>query len=253
MSVAHSVAEVLRGHVTLELECIDRMYLNACVPKLQYDEGVSRFFRFHRGHRFASSALMEPITRAFVAEIQSFALAEGIPIVEFEKDQRKDEVAAEYLAEFTASEGVLFIGKAQEKARVFRTVKRRNSSTGTSYVWIQKSSALVNHYYFYAVDQEFGPFFLKFCSYFPYNAKLCINGHEYLKRQLAKRGMEFEPLDNGIFRCADPERAQQIAEGLTAAKIDRLLRRWLRRLPHPFTAKDLVGSPRRHRDASAPA
>ena len=52
-----------------------------------------------------------------------------------------------------------------------------------------------NHYYFYCVDQDFGPFFLKFCSY---NAKLCINGHEYLKRQLAKRGVKFEALDNGI-------------------------------------------------------
>ena len=40
----------------------------------------------------------------------------------------------------------------------------------------------VNHYYFYCVDEDFGPFFLKFCSYFPYNAKLCINGNEYLKR-----------------------------------------------------------------------
>ena len=36
----------------------------------------------------------------------------------------------------------------------------------------------VNHYYFYCVDENFGPFFLKFCSYFPYNAKLCVNGHE---------------------------------------------------------------------------
>src|ERR1700685_4321088 len=58
--------------------------------------------------------------------------------------------------------------------------------------------------YFYCVDEDFGPFFLKFCSYFPYNAKLCINGHEYLKRQLAKRGVAFEALDNGIRSCADP-------------------------------------------------
>ena len=57
---------------------------------------------------------------------------------------------------------------------------------------------MVNHYYFYCVDEDFGPFFLKFCSYFPYNAKLCINGNEYLKRQLAKRGVAFEALDNGV-------------------------------------------------------
>jgi hypothetical protein len=101
-----------------------------------------------------------------------------------------------------------------------------------------ESTAMVNHYYFYCVDEDFGPFFLKFCSYFPYNAKLCINGHEYLKRQLARRGVEFEALDNGIGSCADPKLMQQLSDGLSADKIDRLLRKWLRRLPHPFPARD---------------
>jgi hypothetical protein len=97
---------------------------------------------------------------------------------------------------------------------------------------------MVNQYYVYAIDRDFGPFFLKFSSYFPYNAKLCLNGHEYAKRQLAKAGIAFEALDNGIQSCAEPERLQAICDGLSAAKIDALLRKWLRRLPHPFTAAD---------------
>ena len=64
---------------------------------------------------------------------------------------------------------------------------------------------MVNHFYFYGLDEDFGPFFLKFCTYFPYNAKLCINGHEYVKRQLAKEGIAFEALDNGILTCANPD------------------------------------------------
>jgi len=99
---------------------------------------------------------------------------------------------------------------------------------------------MVNHYYFYCVDEDFGPFFLKFGSYFPYNAKLCINGHEYLKRQLTKRGVKFEALDNGIKSCADPKLMQQLCDGLSADRIDRLLRKWLRRLPHPFPPRDRV-------------
>jgi hypothetical protein len=66
MTVTHSVAEVLNAHVELELECIDRMYLNVYVPQLQHDKGVVGFFRFHRGHTFASSALMKPISERFV-------------------------------------------------------------------------------------------------------------------------------------------------------------------------------------------
>jgi hypothetical protein len=88
------------------------------------------------------------------------------------------------------------------------------------------------------VDRDFGPFFLKFCSYFPFNAKLCLNGHEYAKRQLAQQGIAFEALDNGILSCADPKRLQKICEGLSAARIDALLRKWLRLLPHPFTGAD---------------
>ena len=97
---------------------------------------------------------------------------------------------------------------------------------------------MVNQYYVYAVDRDFGPFFLKFSSYFPYNAKLCLNGHEYAKRQLAKEDITFEALDNGVLSCADPARLQAICDGLSAARIDALLRKWLRRLPHPFTAAD---------------
>jgi hypothetical protein len=238
MSVPRTVADVMGQHVTLEVECIDRMYLNVYQPKLQTERGVASFFRFHRGHTFASSVLMEPISQAFIQGIEAFAKKEKVPLLTFAKGQRKDDVAAEYRARFSGSEGVLFIGKAQEKTRVFRTEKRTNSATGQKYPWIVKSTAMVNQYYLYAIDADFGPFFLKFGSYFPYTAKLCINGHEYVKRQLAKEGIAFEALDNGVLSCADPKRLQRIADGLSAAKIDALLRKWLVRVPHPFTPAD---------------
>ena len=238
MTLPHSVADVLDEHVSLELECIDRMYCNLYVPILQTEQGVAWFFRHHRGYDFASSALMAPMTRKFVESIEAFADREGIDVVQFRRHERKEDVAKRYLAEFRAQEGVLFIGKAQEKASVIRTERRRNPRTGQSYAWLVKSSAMVNQYYFYCVDRDFGPFFIKFCSYFPYNGKLCLNGHEYLKRQLARRRIAFEPLDNGILRCDDPEQMQKLADDLDAAKIDALLRKWFRRLPHPFPAKD---------------
>ncbi|MDE0002777.1 MAG: hypothetical protein OXQ29_08790 [Rhodospirillaceae bacterium] len=73
---------------------------------------------------------------------------------------------------------------------------------------------MADHHYFYIVDDDFEPLVFKFCSYFPYNAKLRINGHEYLKRQLAKRGVAFEALDNGVLSCADPALMQRLADGL---------------------------------------
>jgi len=238
MSLTQSVAQMLRERVTLEVESIDRLYLNVYVPKLQRVQGVVGFFREARGATFASSALMEPITTAFIKELERFAQAQGVPLLTFAPGQRKDEVAQEYLASFLQQEGVLFIGKAQEKATVWRTERRYNAQTGQPYAWLVKSSAMVNQYYIYAVDRDFGPFFLKFCSYFPYNAKLCLNGHEYLKRQLTAEGITFEALDNGILSCANPARLQEICDSLDAPRIDALLRTWLARVPHPVTPEE---------------
>ena len=238
MSIALSVAEVLRDHVVLEVEAIDRMYLNVYVPHLQSVGAVVGYLRVHRGQRFASTTAVTPMTEAFVRNIDQFVNHEGVDLVAFQKWQRKDDVTQKYLRLFREREGVLYVGKAQEKARVMRTERRRSRHTGGTYPWIVESTAMVNHYYFYCVDEDFGPFFLKFCSYFPYNAKLCINGHEYLKRQLAKRGVAFEALDNGIKSCGDPALMQRLSDGLSAPRIDRLLRKWLRRLPHPFPARD---------------
>jgi hypothetical protein len=223
--------------VILEVESIDRMYLNVYQPKLQTERQAACFFRFQRGQSVASTVPMGVMTNAFLRQVDAFVEQHQIPVVPFKKGQRKDDVAAEYRARFPGSEGVVFLGKAQEKVTVFRTEKR-TAANGKKYPWIVKSATPVNQFYFYCIDEDFGPFFLKFSTYFPYNAKLCLNGHEYVKRQLAKEGIVFEPLDNGIFSCANPKRLQQICDSLSAAKIDALLRKWLAKLPHPYTAKD---------------
>src|SRR5262249_39800091 len=151
-----------------------------------------------RGLALITTSLHRSSNEAFIHNIEQFVAGEGVDLITFEKGQRKDDVTQRYLQKFRKSEGVLYVGKAQEKARIMRTERRRSKRTGATYPWIVQSTAMVNHYYFYGVDEDFGPFFLKFCSYFPYNAKLCLNGHEYLKRQLAKWGVAFEALDNGI-------------------------------------------------------
>jgi hypothetical protein len=120
---------------------------------------------------------------------------------------------------------------------LFRTEKRRNAD-GAAYPWIVRATGVVNHFYVYAVDANFGPFFLKFCSYFPYNAKLCLNGHEWAKRQAAKAGIGFTALDNGFATCADPAALQAICGRLGPAQIQALLDKWLAILPTPFTDAD---------------
>lgn len=238
MNVPQTAADVLQDHVTLETESIDRMYLNVYVPQLQHVGGMVGYLHGCKGLRFASTAAVAPMTERFLKAVDDFVQRTGVDVVQFKKGERKDEVTQDYLARFQGTEGVLYVGKAQEKARVMRTERRRSPHTGGTFPWIVPSTAMVNHLYFYCVDEDFGPFFLKFCTYFPYNAKLCLNGNEYAKCQLRRRGIAFEALDNGVRHCADPDALQRICDRMDDARIDRLLRKWLRRLPHPFSKAD---------------
>lgn len=233
MSLPRTVADVIDQHVTLELESLDRVYLNVYQPKLQTPKAVFYFLREFHGQGAVSSHKMRTITERFLRAIEEYARQHQVPVVSLEKGQRKEDVAAQYLKRSDGGEGLLFIGKAQEKARTFRTEGRRNAR-GETYPWIVDSTAMVNQYYFYGVDADFGLFFLKYSSYFPYGAKLCFNGHEYLKRQLAKEGIEFAELANGILRCDHPQRMQELANRLTPQRIQSFLRKWQLRLPCPF-------------------
>ena len=65
-----------------------------------------------------------------------------------------------------------------------------------------------------------------------------VNGHEYLKRQLNKHHIGYQPLSNGVLSCQAPAQLERLAQELTPEKIDQLLRKWLALLPHPFTPND---------------
>lgn len=240
MNATPTLAQLQSEHVVMELECIDRMYLNAYVPQLTTENGIAAFCRGYLGHQFASTKQAAAMTETFVRSIHAFLERERLELVRFKKGQRKDDEMQKRLRAFLKSgrtEGVVFVGVAQENARVPRTTRIRGTNGGTI-PWIIYSKMPVNQYYFYCYDADFGPFFLKFCSYFPYVGKLCLNGHEYLKCQLRERGIGFTALDNGLLACADIKAAQRIANGLSSVKIDALFRKWLARLPHPYSPKD---------------
>ena len=243
MTLPRSAADVLNEHVVFQVECIDRMYLNLYQSRLQYELGLIGFLREQLGCTIASTAPLAKVSDAFTAQIHRFVQAQQVPLVHFAKGQRKDDVMHEHLAAFEAAgrtEGVVFVGRAQEKNRVFRTEKRRDQD-GKAYPWIVKSTGIINQWYFYCVDEDFGPFFMKFSSYFPYTGKLCINGNHWAQRQAARAGIGFTALDNGfaaLDNLEDLPRLQEICDLLGPEQIDVLTRKWLARLPHPFTAAD---------------
>ncbi len=106
--------------------------------------------------------------------------------------------------------------------------------------WLAGDTAMVNHFYFYGFDSDFGPFFIKFATYFPYTAKVCINGHELANRQAAKAGIAVRDAGQRCsLSCDDPaSRAADLRLLVARHMIDAFVRKWLARLPHPFTSAD---------------
>jgi len=238
MTLPRTAAQVLSDHVTLEIRCIDRMLLTFRQPRPQYGAGIHGFFCHHRGNLFVSSVLMHPMTDMFAADIHHYIAARDLDLVHFAKGQRKDEVAREYLAGHDGGEQLLFVGVAQEKTRVWRTRQRRDPVTGKRYPWLCQEPAMVNHWYFYGFDADFGPFYMKFCGYFPFTGQIYLNGHEYAMRQCAKARIGFTALDNAFGSASDQAAVQRAGDGLTDQKMYRFAGKWLARLPHPFTAED---------------
>ena len=161
-----NVHELIRDHVTLSIRCLDRLYLHAYLPKLQTSGGLCYFLRDHLGHPIPSPALFAPMLDRFVGAIKTYATTQDVPLITFERGQRKDDVVADYRARRPLDDGVVVIGVAQEKMRAFKAHKRSGPQGGVTFDFSRQSVA-VNHYYFYVQDPEWGPAFLKFGTYRP--------------------------------------------------------------------------------------
>jgi hypothetical protein len=236
-------AMLLREQVTLTCRSIDRIFLQAYVPKLQSVGLVCRFLRWQRGFRIPSSAAFGKIGAAYVAEVHRFAEANGIPVHYFAKGENKEQLARPLL-EAAAREGgrgrVVLIGIAQEKASVWRSWKAKGQQHA-AYPHMEwgRQMAYVNHFYFYLWDPDWGGAFWKTNAYAPFPVWIWLNGHEWAKRQLDKAGIAYTALDNGFRSCDDPAGLQRICDRLGPAAVGRFFWRWQRRLPSPFTRADL--------------
>jgi hypothetical protein len=132
---------------------------------------------------------------------------------------------------------VAAIGVAQEFQRVW-TAYEGKTSAGTPRWSFVKQDRRVTCYYFYLWDEDFGPAFIKACAYFPYPAKIWLNGHEWAKRQAERAGIGVTALSNGFAACDDPAALQAICDRLGPGTINVFVQRWLHRLPLPLSPAD---------------
>src|SRR6478752_6140737 len=212
--------DVLDGHVTLDLQCLDRIYLNGYVPNLQVGGQIVQFLA-GQGFPIPSPAVVGRIGDRFREAVRRLADTEHIPVVRFAKHARKLDVMRPYLDRQagTGRSGIAAIGVAQD------------------FEW-GRADRRVLCFYFALWDEEFGPAFVKICSYLPYPIKIWLNGHEWTKQQAARAGIGFTALDNGFAATDDPVGLQAICDRLGPADIAAFADRWWPRIPLPLTPAD---------------
>ena len=240
-----NINDVLDGHVGLEIECVDRLYLNDCIPNLQVGGQVERFCTQHLGQPIASPVVIDKIGNRFRRAVTAFAAAHHVPILALKKPDRSrwDDRKLDHVrpslerAERAGRFGVVAIVAVQEFQWVFTATKRRGAASAVWFDWT-KTERRVGIYYFYVLDPDFGPGFIKLCTYFPYPAKVWVNGHEWAKRQADRAGLSYTALSNGFATSAQPRRRQRLCDRFGPGHVQRFFNRWMTVIPTPLTASD---------------
>lgn len=196
------------------LHCLDRVLVRGTLlgmrfpgetGKLLKDSGVAT-------HDFPRWAKV--LTSLIRDRAEEIALEHGLEI-EFvsKKDFRKEDRVADILRRRGDHPGLVHIFGAMESCREFRVARNGERS------WLVEKSNKCLHYYFYVLDPEFGLVFFKVATYAPFSFTFYFNGHSWLARQLAARGIQHRLVDNLFVEIEQWDVAQKIAAKLEARQL----------------------------------
>jgi hypothetical protein len=238
-----TVARLLDEHVSFRCTSVDRIAVRGYIPGLQYEGGMVKFLLNRTGGTIPSPVLLNRNHERLVNDLEALEENTGVRVIRFKVGQSKEEIARPYQDEASAAgrPGLVLVGKAQERTSSWRGFVDDTHAAhrpGHPHMAWRRQSSVPDHWYFYFFDPEWGPAFIKMCSYAPYPLWCCANGHEWAKCQLTKAGVGFEALDNGLRSVQDPAAAHRICARLGAGHLRGLLARMMAVIPDPLSAHD---------------
>jgi hypothetical protein len=237
-----TVARLLAEHVSFRCRSVDRVAIRGYIPGLQYEGGVVKFL-VSQGNTIPSPAALVRNHDRLVSELDRLILSSGVEAVRFRRGDCKEDIARPYqdVAATKGAFGLVLVGKTQERISAWRGYvdsSHDQHRPGHPHISWSRQSAVPDQWYFYFADPQWGPAFVKLCSYAPYPLWCCCNGHEWAKRQLTLAGIGFKALDNGLLAVDDAVAAHRVCARLSAGHVIDLLRRCMATIPDPLTVSD---------------
>src|SRR5262249_53527594 len=103
------------------------------------------------------------------------------------RGRSKEDLAREIAERDGIREGLIAVFAAVEPCMSFNVRGNRE----THKLEVVRGARKCLHFYFYIMDREFGFMHVRLQSWFPFNIQVYVNGHEWLCRQLERRGVGF--------------------------------------------------------------
>jgi hypothetical protein len=220
-----------RAAIKFGYSCFDHLLFNTFIQSLQIPGAVYHFLHRRRQAKVVSPAYLRKISSDYHTWVSEFAEQNGFEIVPPPADVRRNQWVQPYYQQLGQHSGVAVILRCREWARVAVSYPSRNHE-------VALTNRCVDLYYFYLQDPQLGRLFLRVCPYFPFSVRVCLNGHQWLARQLDHEGIAYRLSDNVFVDCANPDRLQVLSDAFGPQHILAGVEPWLARLLPFFTEQD---------------
>jgi len=206
-------------------DCVDRIVLNAYFRMGHSPGGFRVWWRALTGSdETLENAYLMRMAGRFSRRVRGYAKAHGIPVIDCSPGQRKHDLAAEYLAKTTATQGLFLVLVGRAQAPVWDVSAKHHIER-------KKPMPYVNHYSFHILDPEWGHLTIKISGHPPFPAQVMLNGHEYVACQARKAGLRFTKEGNCFTTISDTAGLAKIADTLSApraiGRLSQVCERWI--------------------------
>jgi hypothetical protein len=219
--------------ITGTLAGYDRMLFKATLRGLSHVKGLRAFFAAKRVLLKDFGPFVEAQSAQIKAHAEALARAAGRPCQYVPCSTASKEAIARRIAERDhVHEGLICVLTCVEPCQSYALHRDRP----TRQLQLVKAGRKCLFVYFYFLDREFGFLHVRLQTWLPFDLQVCLNGREWLARQLDQAGLGYERWENGFLHLADPGRAQRLMDRLLRKRWARLLDRYARRC-HPLLAR----------------
>lgn len=226
--------------------CFDRVVLSGYLGGLRRPGQVVHWLQTVLGLEAVTKAVLSSRTEAYVKWVESFARNRGLEILWHDEGVRMEDYVRPYLRrmEREGRFGVYFIFQAMERGWTFRPgrLERRRPDGPADYPILHRYRSRFRYYYFYIRDEILGAMVVRIGTFIPFEASYYLNGHNYIERELIRRGVSFHKNDNAFVETADPMALQAAADGFAPDIIQKRLNYWTIALGPKFSKRDRVSA-----------